>query len=113
MRKQKDGITLIALVVTIIVLIILAGVSITNLTGGDGFILQTKQAKETARGGDVQDTVSMAAINNGRKDYNGGKKQTREEVIDQLHKDGKLTDSEVTTLEERWRYKRRRLCNKL
>lgn len=100
MRKHEDGITLIALVVTIIVLIILAGVSITNLTGENGIILQTKQAKETARGGDVQDTVSMAAVNNSRKDYNGGKKQTREEVIDQLHKDGKLTDSEVTTLEE-------------
>lgn len=32
-RKQENGITLIALVVTIIVLLILAGVSISMLTG--------------------------------------------------------------------------------
>lgn len=34
MRKQKDGITLIALVITIIVLLILAGVTIVALSRG-------------------------------------------------------------------------------
>lgn len=45
MRKQR-GITLIALVVTIIVLIILAGVSINLLVGQDGLISRAKLAKE-------------------------------------------------------------------
>ena len=44
-RKQK-GITLIALVITIIVLLILAGVSITMLTGENGILTQAKKAKE-------------------------------------------------------------------
>ena len=35
-RKQEKGITLIALVVTIIVLLILAGISIAMLTGHNG-----------------------------------------------------------------------------
>ena len=44
-RKQK-GITLIALVITIIVLLILAGVSIAMLTGENGILTQAKKAKE-------------------------------------------------------------------
>ena len=45
-KEQKDGITLIALVVTIVVLLILAGVSILMLTGENGIITQSSKAKE-------------------------------------------------------------------
>ena len=45
MRKQK-GITLIALVVTVIVLIILAGVSISLVLGENGIVNKAKKAKE-------------------------------------------------------------------
>ena len=38
--KSNNGITLIALVVTIVVLLILAGVSISTLAGEDGIIKQ-------------------------------------------------------------------------
>ena len=44
--KRQTGITLIALVVTIIVLIILAGVSIAMLVGDNGIITKAQQAKE-------------------------------------------------------------------
>lgn len=40
--KENKGITLIALVITIIVLIILAGVSIAMLTGNNGIISRCK-----------------------------------------------------------------------
>ena len=43
--KQKKGITLIALVITIIVLLILAGVSIAMLTGENGILTQAQRAK--------------------------------------------------------------------
>ena len=42
--KEKEGITLIALVVTIIVLIILAGVSINLLFGQYGVVTKAKDA---------------------------------------------------------------------
>ena len=42
------GITLVALVVTIVVLLILAGVTISALTGDDGIIQQSKLATEEA-----------------------------------------------------------------
>ena len=51
--KERNGITLIALVITIIVLLILAGVAIATLTGDNGILkkagdakTQTEQAKE-------------------------------------------------------------------
>ena len=45
-RRNEKGITLVALVVTIIVLIILAGVSINALIGENGLISRAKLAKE-------------------------------------------------------------------
>jgi len=44
--KSKKGITLIALVVTIIVLIILAGVSISLILGDNGIVSKTRLAKD-------------------------------------------------------------------
>ncbi len=46
MKKQNKGITLVSLVVTIIILIILAGVSINAILGENGIITIAKQAKE-------------------------------------------------------------------
>ena len=45
-RKKQRGITLIALVVTIIVLLILAGVSISMLTGQNGILNRASEAKK-------------------------------------------------------------------
>ena len=44
--KGKKGITLIALVITIIVLLILAGVTIATLTGDNGLLKKATTAKE-------------------------------------------------------------------
>ena len=41
--KQEEGITLIALVVTIVVLLILAGVSISTLVGENGVVDNAKK----------------------------------------------------------------------
>ena len=43
--KRNKGITLIALVVTIIVLLILAGISISMLTGQNGILNRASEAK--------------------------------------------------------------------
>lgn len=45
MLKGQKGITLVALVVTIIVLIILAGISISLVLGENGIITKAKEAK--------------------------------------------------------------------
>ena len=53
MKKQERGITLIALVVTIVVLLILAAVSISMLGGENGIITQAQNAKLETRAGEV------------------------------------------------------------
>ena len=46
LRKKSEGITLIALIITIIVLLILAGVTIAALSGDNGILTRAKEAKE-------------------------------------------------------------------
>ena len=50
-RRNTKGITLIALVITIIILIILAGVAINALVGENGIITQAQRAKEETQQG--------------------------------------------------------------
>lgn len=45
-RKKNEGITLIALVITIVVLLILAGITIAALSGDNGILTRAKEAKE-------------------------------------------------------------------
>lgn len=47
--KGKKGITIMALTVTIIILLILAGISITALTGNNGLIKNTRKCKRASR----------------------------------------------------------------
>ena len=61
MKKSKEtGITLIALVVTIVVLLILAGISISMLTGENGVITQAKKAKEETEIAEEKEAVQIA-----------------------------------------------------
>ena len=58
MRKE-NGITLVSLVVTIIVLIILAGISINLTIGQDGIITKAKQAKENIEIAKVEEETRL------------------------------------------------------
>ena len=58
--KNQKGITLIALVVTIIVLLILAGISIAMLTGDNGIITRTNTAKVSQIEGQVKEEIKLA-----------------------------------------------------
>lgn len=59
--KNNKGITLIALVVTIIVLLILAGVSIAMLTGQNGILNRASEASYSSKLSDAAETISFAA----------------------------------------------------
>ena len=60
MFKKENGITLVALVVTIIVLLILAGVSITMISGDDGIATRASQAASKTDVGNVEDAINLA-----------------------------------------------------
>ena len=59
-KKSSKGVTLIALVITIIVLLILAGVSIAMLTGDNGILTQAKEAKEANIEGTEKEQIQLA-----------------------------------------------------
>ena len=60
--KDESGITLIALVVTVIVLIILAGVSINMLVGDNGIITQAQKSKEDTELAEEQEKSDMVEL---------------------------------------------------
>ncbi|MFQ7075032.1 MAG: leucine-rich repeat domain-containing protein [Clostridia bacterium] len=61
--KTSNGITLIALVITIIILLILAGVTIATLTGDNGILTQAGNAKEATQKAEAQEEVNLALAN--------------------------------------------------
>ena len=60
MFKQNKGITLVALVITIIVLLILAGVSISLVVGDNGILTKANSAKNDTEKADAEAAINMA-----------------------------------------------------
>jgi Tfp pilus assembly major pilin PilA len=60
MFKQQKGITLVALVITIIVLLILAGVSISLVVGQNGVLTRATNAVSSNKASTAKQAVSMA-----------------------------------------------------
>ena len=60
MFKEQKGITLVALVITIIVLLILAGVTIAALSGPNGILSNVTQATEDTAISEAKEAVTMA-----------------------------------------------------
>ena len=58
--KEERAITLIALVVTIIVLLILAGISISMLTGQNGILNRASEAKESTGAAQTEELVKLS-----------------------------------------------------
>ena len=75
MFKEQKGVTLIALVITIIVLLILAGVSIAMLTGDNGILTKASNSNETNSIAQIKEDVSLAVseimANKADPTYNG------------------------------------------
>ena len=59
---KQNGITLIALVITIIVLLILAGVSIATLTGENGILTRANDAKTSTEIAEEKEKVELATV---------------------------------------------------
>ena len=57
--KEEKAITLVTLAVTIIILIILAGVSINTLVGDNGIITKAKQAKENMELAQIEEETQL------------------------------------------------------
>ena len=58
--RKNQGITLIVLVITVIVLLILAGISIATLTGNNGILTRTQEAKNKTEEADDIEKIKLA-----------------------------------------------------
>ena len=69
-KKNTRGITLIALVITIIVLLILAGVTIAALSGDNGILTRAKDAKEKTEQAQKDEEETLSNMENLLGSYN-------------------------------------------
>ena len=92
--KKNNGITLIALVITIIVLLILAGVTIATLTGENGILTRASQASEQTEIAEEKEQLSLA-YTGVLADKNGQGDVTAEELQNELHRNGR-TDAQAS-----------------
>ena len=91
--QKNGGITLIALVITIIVLLILAGVSIALLTGENGILTKAGDAKEETRAGAVQEAKDLWKNNQYADNYTENKTaESLEQLLDRLGPNGEQGD---------------------
>ncbi len=84
--KKNNGITLIALVITIIVLLILAGVTIATLTGENGILTRASQASEQTEIEEEKEAIGLAYT--GVLADNNGSGVSDSELQNELQKNG-------------------------
>ncbi len=94
-NKLQKGITLIALVITIIVLLILAGVSIATLTGDNGILTKASNASEETRGASVEEAVELWKTEHEINNYGSSiGAQDLKKLVDDLMEQKLLTEEE-------------------
>ena len=93
--QPNKGITLIALIVTIVVLLILAGVSIAVITGDNSVIKSANQAKTEQRGGTVEDRVAVWKAGKATSEYTHRETKTEDEMLNDLINDKLLFEDEI------------------
>jgi len=93
--KRRGGITLIALVVTIIVMLILAAISIIMLTGDNSILKRAVDAKENTEKSQIEERIKLAyhsALTEGKGSYT--KESLEEELEKEFENDYSVDDSD-------------------
>ena len=100
MLKNKKGITLIALVVTIVVLLILAGVTISLLLDENGIIAKSKDARIETRASQVEDEVGMWKQHNFINKESNQAQESADTMLASLISRKLLTEDEIDRNQE-------------
>ena len=93
--KSTKGITLIALVVTIIILLLLAGVSIAMLTGNNGILTQGQRAKEETRIAGVEEVVKLYKQGKYIDSTTGSVTENADEMLENLKGQKLVSEDEI------------------
>ena len=99
--KKAKGITLIALVVTIIVLLMLAGISIQMLTGNNGILTKTSDAKTATDIADIKEQIQIDIIGKQAKNQGDISDSELKEILEKYgtinYEEDETTIKSITT----------------
>lgn len=93
--KNNKGITLIALIITIIVLLILTGVTITMVLGENGLLDKTKQVKNQHHTAKIKEEIELAITDIYMEEIPKGNTVTIESVLEELKRRNTLEDISI------------------
>ena len=79
-RKKKNAITLIALVITIVIMLLLAGVAIQMTMGENGLIAKSKEAQKAQAKAELYDTAKLSYTNLKAKALENGQPNPQAEL---------------------------------
>ena len=96
LKKQVKGITLIALVVTIIVLLILAGVAISLTIGQNGIISRAQEATVIHENASVYEQLQFVVLDYQMSDVENS---TETEILSKLKEDGYVNEDNTLNIE--------------
>ena len=94
-KRGQAAVTLVALVVTIIVLILLAGVSISLVIGNNGIMQKAAKGREDYTGAAINEQLDLNKIEDYIEDNTSNKSE-----IEKYRKSGKYFESETTIKDE-------------
>ena len=92
--KNEKGITLVALVITIIVLLILAGVTLSMVMGESGIFGKANSAKEKTQLSNAEEIIKLAVLENKVNSVSGDASLTNDQLKEEIAK--KLTEQGYT-----------------
>ena len=85
-KGKIQGITLVSLVITIIILLILAGITIATLTGENGLFARAQRAKIKSQLASAKEEVSLAIAAKISENYDNIDSITPKMVVDEINK---------------------------
>ena len=100
MLRNKKGITLIALVVTIVVLLILAGVTISLLLDENGIITKSKDARNANRAGAIKEEITLWKADKFAADNGAGSHESMDDFLARLKTRGLISDEDIATIKD-------------
>ena len=98
--KNKNAITLIALVVTIVVLLILAGVTISLLLDENGIIAKSKDARNANRAGTIRDEISLWEADKVASENGAGSHESMDAFLARLKTRGLINDEDIQKIKD-------------
>ncbi len=100
MLKTQKGITLIALVVTIVVLLILAGVTISLLLDENGIIAKSKDARIETRAGTIRDEITLWEADKVASENGAGSHESMDVFLARLKTRGLINDEDIQKIKD-------------